>query len=169
MNATTTLGLGALLLTSLSTFSLEGRETRPSFVGEVTGEITGHPAGEARFGAVAGEGSSPGVFTLSLGANGQEGSILFTRTGSAALGVGTYTVTDGDGGGDDVRALVMTGSATHPTGVFRGQSGELVITSVSESTSTGTFRVSASGFLAASPELEDRPVTATGWFRASRD
>jgi hypothetical protein len=97
------------------------------------------------------------------------GSILFTRTGGAALGVGTYTVTDGDGGADDVRALVTTGSATHPTGVFRGQSGELVITSVTESTSTGTFRVSASGFLAASPELEDRPVTATGWFRASQD
>jgi hypothetical protein len=168
MNATTTLGLGALLLTSFSTFSPEGRDIRPSFVGEVTGEIAAHPTGDARFGPVAGEGSSPGVFTLSLGAAGQEGSILFTRTGGAALGVGTYTVTDGDGG-DDVRALVMTGSAAHPTGVFRGQSGELVITSVTESTSTGTFRVSASGFLAASPELEDRLVTATGSFRASRD
>jgi hypothetical protein len=160
---------GALLLASLSAFSLGGGETAPAFVGEVAGEITAHPTGEARFGTVDGGGSVPSAFTVSLGADGQEGSILFTRNSGAALGMGSYTITDGDGDGDAVRALVMTGSATHPTGVFRGQSGELVITSVTESTMTGTFRVSASGFLAASPDVEDRPVIATGWFRASGD
>lgn len=168
MNATTSLGLGVLLLASLTPICLDGRSPAPTFAGDVTGEITAHLTGEARFGAVERPESGSAVFTVSLGAYGEEGSILFSRNG-AALEVGTYTISDEPRGPDEVRALVTTGSATRPTGVFRGHSGELVITAVTETTMTGTFDVSGRGFLAAAPDLDDRSLTANGWFQASRD
>jgi hypothetical protein len=110
----------------------------------------------------------PAVFTISLGANAKDGSVLFTRRSGERLSPGTYTVSARADGTDDVRALVMTGSATRPTGVFQGQSGSLVITSASEREIRGTFRIEASGFLAAQPEVEGRPVKVAGSFTASR-
>jgi hypothetical protein len=62
----------------------------------------------------------------------------------------------------------MTGSATRPTGVFQGRSGTLVVTSASDREIRGTFRIEALGFLAAQPDVEDRPVKVTGSFTASR-
>ena len=63
------------------------------------------------------------MFTLSLGADGADGSVLFTRTNGGRLTPGTYAISGRDDGSDEIRALVMTGSATRPTGVFRGHVG----------------------------------------------
>ena len=93
--------------------------------------------------------------------------MLFTRASGARLSIGTYQVSANDDGTDDIRALVVTGSPTRPTGVFQAHSGELVITSVGDSTIRGFFRLEATGFLATEPEREDRSVSAAGTFAAA--
>ena len=72
--------------------------------------------GDAKFGVVDGRGLTPSVFTLSLGAAGTDGSNRFTRSSGARLTPGTYTVTGHEDGSDDLRAIVMAGSATRPIG-----------------------------------------------------
>ena len=93
--------------------------------------------------------------------------MLFSRASGARLSIGTYQVSAKDDGADDVRALVVTGSPTRPTGVFQAHSGELVVTAVSDSTIRGFFRLEATGFLATEPDREDRTVSAAGTFVAT--
>ncbi|HUR93919.1 MAG TPA: hypothetical protein VMY76_05020 [Gemmatimonadales bacterium] len=140
-----------------------------SFAGLIDGAIRTELSGDATFGVVNGHGATPSVFTLSLTATGTEGSILFTRPGGMRLAPGTYAITGRDDGSDDIRVLVMTGAADHPTGVFRGRSGTLRITSVTDNVIRGSYRVEATGFLAADPGAEDKAIRATGGFTARRD
>ena len=63
----------------------------------------------------------------------------------------------------------MTGFAARPTGVFRGHSGYLVVTSATDNVIRGRFQVAASGFLASDPADETRPMKATGMFTAIRE
>ncbi|HUF34901.1 MAG TPA: hypothetical protein VMN37_03075 [Gemmatimonadales bacterium] len=168
MKTAIALGMSSLML--LTAFSMNTRpmaDARPAFSAEIAGEISARPTGEARFGVTPGAEGAPAVFTISLGADAEEGSVLFTRRSGVRLSPGTYTVSDRADGTDDIRALVMTGSATRPTGVFQGQSGSLVVASASDHEIRGTFRVEARGFLAARPDAEDRPVTVAGSFSAS--
>jgi hypothetical protein len=170
MTTSTTLGIGSLLL--LMAAALTGRagpagEERSSFLGEVHGATTATPRGDARFGTVAALDGRPGTFSLSLGARGEDGAVLFSRASGARLSIGTYPISDREDGDDDVRALVVTGSPTRPTGVFQAGSGELVITAVSDSTIRGFFRLQATGFLATEPAREDRTISAAGTFSAT--
>ncbi len=168
MKTTIALGLGSLLaLTAFTVNSRAAADARPAFAAEIRGEVNARPTGQARFGVAGGVGGAPAVFTISLGAGSEEGSVLFTRQSGAPLVPGIYTVSDRGDGTDDVRALVVTGSPTRPTGVFQGESGELVITSVSGGIIHGSFRVEARGFLAADPEVDDRTVRVAGSFAAS--
>jgi hypothetical protein len=171
MKTAIVLGIGPLLLSSLTAFSLSGRPeaSTAAFIGAISGEVTARPSGDARFGVVEGNQNAPQVFTLSLGANGTEGSVLFTRNSGSRLSLGTYEISGADLESSDIRALVMTGSAEHPTGVFQAQSGVLVITAANDRTISGSFRIEATGFLASSPEIEDRPIRASGRFTASHN
>ena len=168
MKIAITLGMGSLLLLTAFTMNARTDDVRPAFSAEIVGDVSAKPSGEARFGVTGGLEDVPQVFTISLGANGADGSILFTRRSGERLSPGTYTVSDRADGNDDIRALVMTGPATRPTGVFQGQSGSLVITSASDVEIRGTFRIEAEGFLAADPEADDRPVEVSGSFTATR-
>ncbi len=170
MTATVTFGLGSALL--LLTAAVTGRvvpagEEHSSFVGEVHGAMTATPRGDATFGRVPAVDGNAGAVSLSLGARGEDGAVLFSRASGARLSIGTYQVSARDDGADDIRALVVTGSPTQPTGVFQAQRGELVITSVSDSTIRGFFRLDATGFVASEPDREDRTVTAAGTFAAT--
>jgi hypothetical protein len=175
MKTTTALGLSSLIVLTLAAFT---GETRPatlppltessSFLAELHGDLHASPRGTARFGAVENRGG-PTMFTLSLGADGANGSVLFTRTNGGRLTPGTYAVSGRDDGSDEIRALVMTGSATRPTGVFRGQSGYLIVTSATDNVIRGRFQVAATGFLASDPADETRPMKATGMFTATRE
>jgi hypothetical protein len=170
MTTTATFGFGSVLLLLTAAFS--GRvgpagEEHSSFLGEVHGAMTATPRGDAAFGSVPAVDGHPGAFNLSLGARGEDGAVLFSRSSGARLSIGTYAVSARDDGADDVRALVVTGSPTRPTGVFQARSGELVITAVSDSTIRGFFRLEATGFLASEPDREDRTVTAAGTFAAT--
>ena len=124
MTTTITFGLGSALL--LLTAAFTGRvgpagEEHSSFLGEVHGAMTATPRGDATFGSVPAEDGRPGSFSLSLGARGDDGAVLFTRASGARLSIGTYQVSANDDGTDDIRALVVTGSPTRPTGVFQAQ------------------------------------------------
>ena len=164
MTTTRAIALGSLLVVSLAGFTATS-----SFTGTVSGGVRAEMHGDAKFGLVDGRGAVPSVFTLSLGANGTNGSILFTRPTGARLTPGVYSITGRDDGSDEVRALVMTGSAEHPTGVFRGQVGTLIVTSVSDNVIRGSYRVQAIGFVANDPGAEDREIVASGGFTALRD
>jgi hypothetical protein len=80
-----------------------------------------------------------------------------------------YPITGRDDGSDELRALVMTGSAEHPTGVFRGQGGTLTVTSMSDNVIRGSYRVKAAGFVAGDSAAENREIIASGGFTALRD
>jgi hypothetical protein len=169
MKTMTAIGLGSLLLASLTAFTLApapAARAGSSFRADITGDVMAEASGEAVFGTVAPVDGGPGAFTLSLGAHDEHGSVLFSRASGARLSPGTYTVSAREDGTDDIRALVLTGSATSPSGVFQGRTGTLVITSVCDSVIRGSFRIAATGFLARDPEREDRPVTAAGSFVA---
>jgi hypothetical protein len=175
MKTTTALGLSSLIVLTLAAFTGTARPTplpapteSSSFSAEFHGDLHASPRGTARFGAVESRGG-PAMFTLSLGADGADGSVLFTRTNGARLTPGTYAVSGRDDGSDEVRALVMTGSATRPAGVFRGRSGYLIVTSATDNVIRGRFHVVATGFLASDPADETRPMKATGMFTATRD
>lgn len=173
MKTTTALGLTSLIILTLTAFSgpahpaiLPAPTESSSFYGELHGDLHASPRGTARFGAVEGAGST--MFSLSLGGEGADGSVLFTRTNGGRLAPGTYAISGRDNGTDEIRALVMTGAATRPTGVFRGQSGYLIITSATDNVIRGRFQVAATGFLATDPADESRPMNATGIFTATR-
>jgi hypothetical protein len=175
MKTATTLALSSLIVLALAAFTAEERPAaRPplaepsSFLAEMHGDLHVSPRGEAKFGVIEGRDGRPSVFTLSLGADGADGSVLFTRTNGSRLFPGTYTVGGRDDGSDEIRALVMTGTATRPTGVFRGHSGHLIITSTTDNVIRGRFTFDATGFLASDPEDESRPMQATGMFTATR-
>jgi hypothetical protein len=164
MTATRTMALSSLLVVSLGGFTATS-----SFSGVVTGGLRAEMHGDAKFGVVDGRGAVPSVFTLSLGAKGTDGSILFTRPAGPRLTPGVYPITGRDDGSDELRALVMTGSAEHPTGVFRGQGGTLTVTSMSDNVIRGSYRVKAAGFVAGDSAAENREIIASGGFTALRD
>jgi len=138
------------------------------FMAEMHGDLHVCPRGEARFGVLETSEGRPIVFTLSLGAHESNGSVTFTRINSGRIEPGTYTVGGKDDGSAELRALVVTGTASRPTGVFRGHSGYLIVTSANEKVIEGRFQVQATGFLASDPEDESRPMQATGMFTATR-
>jgi hypothetical protein len=137
------------------------------FVAAVRGDISTDAYGDAEFGAVPGDDGRSTGFVVSLGAGDGQSAVLFTGTDGTPLREGRYRISDRATGADEILALVTTGIPTAPTGVFRGQSGWLVVTAASDSLLTGRFQVDGVGFLAAEPDREDRPVTVTGSFSAT--
>jgi hypothetical protein len=175
MKTATILAVSSMIVLALAAFTTSERPAArlslvepSSFLAEMHGDLHVSPRGEARFGVIEGRDDRPSVFTFSLGADGADGSVLFTRTNGTRLFPGTYTIGGRDDGSDEIRALVMTGTATRPTGVFRGHSGHLIITSTTDAVIRGRFQFDATGFLASDPENETLPMRATGMFTATR-
>ena len=146
---------------------VQKRAVPSSFRAEVSEAFVTSTSGEAEFGAVESADRSSAAFVVSLGVCGPQSAILFTRRNGTPLSVGRYRVAEGANGADEVLAMILTGSATRPSGVFRGQSGWLVVTAASDRLLTGRFQVDGVGFLAAEPEREDRRVNVTGSFSAT--
>jgi len=144
-----------------------GAEPRSSFRVEVRGDVISTAWGEAEFGAVQTADHSSAAFVVSLGVCGQQSAVLFTRRSGTPLAVGRYRISERANGADEILALVLTGSPTRPTGVFRGQSGWLVVTTASDQLIAARFQVDAIGFVAAEPRDEDRHVNLIGSFSAT--
>jgi hypothetical protein len=142
-------------------------ERPSSFRVEVRGAVATSASGEAEFGAVQNPDHSPGAFVVSLGVGSAQGAILFTRRNGTPLGVGRYRISEPAYGADEILALILTGSPTRPTGVFRGQSGWLIVTAASGRLLAGRFQIDGVGFRAAERERDDRRVSATGSFSAA--
>jgi hypothetical protein len=142
-------------------------ERPSSFRAEVRGHVTGNASGEAEFGPVRNPDRSLGAFVVSLGLCGEQSAVLFTHRNGTPLKVGRYRVSEPAEGADEIMALVLTGSPTQPTGVYRGESGWLSVTATSERFTAGQFEIDAIGFTAAEPGQEDRRVNVTGSFLAT--
>jgi len=134
---------------------------------DIRGDLVTSISGEGGFGTVRNPDGSLGAVVVSLGVCSDKGAILFTRRSGTPLGVGRYQISEGASGGDEMMALVLAGPPTHPTAVFRGQSGWLVVTAASDRFITGRFQIGAIGFLAAEPQREDRHVNVSGSFSAT--
>jgi hypothetical protein len=166
--------LSSMIVLVLAAFTAGGRSAHLStldasyFRAELHGVIHLSPRGKARFGVIDGRNGQPEVATLSLGGDSADASVLFTGATGAGLLPGTYTIDDRDDGSVGIRALVMAGTAAHPTGVFRGHSGYLIVTAVTDSVVRGRFELDATGFLASDPTDETRTIRATGMFTATR-
>jgi hypothetical protein len=143
------------------------RAKQSSFRAEIRGATLARTSGDAEFGFVPSTSGSASRFTVSLGARGAGSTILFTGRSGAPLVPGRYRIADRGNGTDEVLALVVTGSPTNPTGVFRGRSGWLEVTTTSEGLLLGRFQLHGIGFLASEPQREDRGVEASGSFSAA--
>ena len=92
--------------------------------------------GSAEFGVVEGD-VGPGAFVLTLGAESPTGAVVFTWPSGPRPEPGVYPVAE-DGTG--VRALVLTGPLTAPTGAFRAHGGTLTVTRSREEPPRGHLR-----------------------------
>ena len=168
MKATLLARLGAITVvttTTLAGISSPGYRDSDGFQASLTGAARTVISGQASFGRIAGGKAAPDVFTLQLEGDSTYGAVQFVRPSRSRLTVGSYRISDL---GDDaqVQALVVLGPAESPQGVFRGESGVLTITSVSDKTLTGLFVLNATGFTADEPDREDRRLHVSGSFTA---
>ena len=162
------ISVSSLVLLSTLGFTLrsgsrtEDDAVRSSFSALVIGDVSASTKGEAEFGVIQPVPGAVPTLSLSLGARSGTGAVVFSRAGSPDLQPGVYQVSEQG----SVRALVVTGTPTHPTGVFRAQRGVLTVTQASDKSITGEFRLEATGFLASSPMEENRRVSVSGKFTA---
>jgi hypothetical protein len=166
----TQIGASGILAVGLLAGTRPAPDNSAAFSGVLSGVVRTAVSGDARFGKVRGDASSPDVFTITLGADspGGAGAVLFTFPRDSGLHVGSYHVAEVGAPDAELHGLVLVGSAYAPSGVFRATSGTLTVTSVSDSEVTGDFYVDAVGFLASNPDQDYRTVSATGSFIARR-
>jgi hypothetical protein len=143
-------------------FSAEPATPASSFEAAISGMEQRRASGAAEFGAVGlGDERS---FTLTLGAYSEQGAIVLTRRAPAQPGAGIYRVSESD---TEFHGLVVTGSPSRPSGVYRVARGSVTITHSSPERITGTFALHAVGFRATEPDREDREITVSGSFLAT--
>jgi hypothetical protein len=137
--------------------------TRPSwFEASASGAQTLELRGSAEFGVVEGD-VGPGAFVLTLGAESPEGAVVVTWPSGPRPESGVYAIREDAA---SVRALVLTGSATAPTGAFRAHGGTVTVTRSRGSLLEGTFDIQTAGFEADTPMDEERPLVVRGEFTA---
>lgn len=157
--------LPALLLYTLAATLAVGA-ARPSwFEARTTGDKLLTLRGAAEFGSGASGTTDPAPFVLTLGADSPMGAVLFTQPGGTRPKPGVYQI--GPAGEGVTHAMVVTGSPTQPTGVFRARGGTLTVTESRDDFMAGHFEMEAVGFEAANTADEDRELTVRGVFTAA--
>lgn len=147
-------------------FTAEPAARASVFEATAHGALQAEPRGSAEFGTMGSGATS--VFALNLGAYSEQGAIVLSREGGLRPQPGVYPVSPNWGDrSSDFRGLVVTGSASQPTGVFHARSGSVTITSSTADRITGSFELHGVGFLASAPDDEDRELVVTGSFSAS--
>jgi hypothetical protein len=146
-------------------FSAEPSISSSRFEAAVHGAVQSVTRGAAEFGDIG--PSEDRHFSLTMGAYSEQGALLLSRAGAERPAVGTYQVREAIREGSAFHGLVITGSPSKPTGVFRVQRGTMTITGSSANRINGTFELRAVGFLASDLSREDREVTVTGSFTAT--
>jgi hypothetical protein len=156
----------ALCLLVMACQGPDGPESH--FAVEVAGAVAARASGCAKAGAVGTE-EHP-FFSLSLGGLDGEAAVVLTRAGwepqvRGELAVGELPFSAGTGYG----GLIVTGTPSHPSGVFRVQRGTLRFTHVTADRLAGEFELKAHGYLTATPHEVTRTVTARGRFTTTKD
>jgi hypothetical protein len=146
-------------------FSAERAEAASLFEATISGAAATVARGAAEFGEVGLDRERS--FSLTMGAYAEQGAIVLARNGGGRPGVGIYRVTPSVTRAGEFHGLVVTGSPSHPAGVFRVERGTMSVTASSAERISGTFEFQATGFLAADPAREDRRVTVSGSFTAT--
>jgi hypothetical protein len=146
-------------------FSAEPSIRSAEFEATVRGAITTPVRGAAEFGDIG--PSDDRHFSLTMGAYSEQGALLLSRGGAGLPAVGVYQLSDATRESSGFHGLVITGSPSRPSGVFRIQRGTMTVTQSNPSLISGTFELRAMGFLASDPSREDREVTMTGSFAAT--
>ena len=119
--------------------------------------------GPAEFGNVPTQWEK-GSFVLTLGARSESGAVVFTRQNGTRPSPGVYQV---GGASDEISALVVIGSPSHPVGAYRAQAGTLTIRRSSDNYIAGEFALETRGYEVSDPASEDRPLTVKGSFSAT--
>jgi hypothetical protein len=130
----------------------------------VEGAVSTAATGGAEFGVAGSDEAS--VFTITLGGQDGNAAVVFTRIGGERPAAGVYPVEESAVGENGFIAVVVTGTPSHPTGVFHVRRGMLTISSGSGEGLAGRFELSATGFLTDDPEVEDRVIRTRGAFAA---
>jgi hypothetical protein len=145
-------------------FSAGSSELPAAFEAVIEGAENVTAGGSAEFG----EAGAPAerVFSLSLGAQAAQGSVLLSRAGAHRPEVGTYEVGETAEAAGGFHGLVMTGPPGRPTGVYRVRQGTLTITESRPDRIAGAFDLRARGFLASAIDDESREITTRGTFSA---
>jgi hypothetical protein len=141
--------------------------SRSWFEAYTSGTRTLSLRGKASYGTVGVKRSGAGPFVVTLGADAPDGAVLFTRGDGGPLAPGVYPLDEDPARG--VKALVITGPATHPTGAYRARSGTLTIAGAHGDVLDGYFTLDAVGFAADRPSDEGQELQVRGAFSASRD
>lgn len=147
-------------------FTAEPPARASMFEATTHGAVAAAPRGAAEFGTVE-NGGSP-LFSISLGAYSEQGAVLLTRRGEGRPAPGVYRLSDSwSETSSDFHGLVITGSPSRPSGVFRAERGSVTITESSDERITGTFELHGVGFLASAPEDESKELVVAGSFSAT--
>ena len=178
MKSVAVLGFGVIALTTgafISAGAAAGSGTAISalargsyFEAVVEGAVSARPSGEVAFGIVGDSAAGVAAFTITLGAEGSSGAILFTSLEGRMPAPGRYQVTDGEvAGANGFRASYVAGSAERPSGLFRAERGTLEITASSAGHISGQFSFSGTGFMASDRSDESSEVSVSGAFTAT--
>ncbi|MEO8636936.1 MAG: hypothetical protein ABI587_16805 [Gemmatimonadales bacterium] len=143
-------------------FSAEAATPASSYEASIAGVVSQRAGGAAEFGAV-GMGDERS-FSLTLGAYSEQGAVVLSRGGPIQPEPGSYRVSVT---GDEFHGLVVTGSPSHPTGVFHVVNGTITITSSTPERIAGTFALHAVGFMAVDPDRDAQEITVSGSFLAT--
>jgi hypothetical protein len=178
MKSVAVLGFGVIALTTgafISAGAAAGSGTallslaRGSyFEAAVEGAVSARPSGEVAFGIVGDTASGVAAFTITLGAEGSAGAILFTSLQGKMPTPGRYEVTDSEtAGAPGFRASYIPGSAERPSGLFRAEHGTLEITASRAGHISGQFSFTGVGFLTSDPSDESSKVSVSGAFSST--
>lgn len=145
------------------------RPLRSRFTADARGTVNAQHTGRVALGPAGRQGEPGASYTITLGADGAAGAIVFTRLAGARPEPGRYPIgesaaLDSAGG---FRVLYLAGDATRPEGIFRAETGTLDITAGGPGRVSGSFEFVASGFVADRPADESGRVRVTGVFHGT--
>lgn len=120
--------------------------------------------GEAAYGRRSSK--EGGHFSLELGSTSHQASMILSAEGLGPLGPGIYPVDDRPGS-PALHGLIVTGSPSRPTGVYRAQSGRVTVHTIQDGQLEGNFEMWARGFNATNLMDENLTITVAGSFVAT--
>lgn len=131
--------------------------------GEVPSRFDAHLSGALAVTMAGGTAFTPTALTLT--SDEATGAIVFTRPAGAGLSVRSYAIGSGQAEGAMLDALIIAGTPSHPTGVFRGRAGTLTVTDATVRRLAGRFDVTAYGVLTDRTSPDSASVHVSGAFR----